>query len=92
MKSKRNIRRYWNEKAFDFFVGKKIAMARYLTEKEMVNIFGEEKYGSYRVPLALFFEDGSYTFPQMDDEGNDGGALATSSKKEPVMPVLSKGD
>lgn len=92
MKSKKNIRRYWNAKAFDFFVGKKIAMARYLTEREMVNTFGEEKYGSYKVPLALFFEDGSYTFPQMDDEGNDGGALATSSKEEPVMPVLSRRD
>ena len=92
MKSKKNIIRDWNAKAFDFFVGKKIAMARYLTEREMVNTFGEEKYGSYKVPLALFFDDGSYTFPQMDDEGNDGGALATSSKEEPVMPVLSRGD
>jgi len=92
MKSKRNIRKYWNEKAAVFFVGKKIVKARYLTEKEMVNVFGEEELGSYKVPLALFFDDGSYTFPQMDDEGNDGGALATSSKKEPLMPVLSRRD
>ena len=88
MKSKKNIRRDWNAKAFDFFVGKKIAMARYLTEKEMINTFGEEKYGSYKVPLALFFDDGSYTFPQMDDEGNDGGSLFTSFKDLSVIPVI----
>lgn len=86
------IRRDWNAKAFDFFVGKKIILARYLTEKEMVNAFGEEKYGCDKVPLALIFDDGSFAFPMMDDEGNDGGALATSSKEEPVMPVLSRGD
>ena len=38
MKSKKNIRRDWNAKAFDFFVGKKIITARYLTEKEIVLI------------------------------------------------------
>jgi len=92
MKSKRNIRKYWNEKAFDFFVGKTIVKARYLTEKEMVNVFGDENSGCYKVPLALFFEDGSYTFSMMDDEGNDGGAFATSSEKEPLMPVISRGD
>jgi len=27
-----------------------------------------------------------------DDEGNDGGALATSSQEEPTLPVIGRGD
>ena len=36
MESKRIIRKYWDEKAEDFFIGKKIVEARYLTEEEMI--------------------------------------------------------
>ena len=86
MESKRIIRKYWDEKAEDFFIGKKIVEARYLTEEEMISCFG---IGCDKVPLALFFDDGSYTFPQMDDEGNDGGALAISGQTG-VLPVLSR--
>jgi hypothetical protein len=91
MKSKRDIRRYWNAKAFDFFRGKKIAMARYLTEREMITFFGGEKLGSNRVPIILEFDDRSYAIPFMDDEGNDGGAIYLSNE-EGVLPVLSRGD
>ena len=91
MKGKKDIRRYWNGKAFDFFVGKKIAMARYLTDKEMITFFGEESLGSYKVPIILEFDDRSYAIPFMDDEGNDGGAIYVSNK-EGVLPVLARGD
>jgi hypothetical protein len=91
MKSKKNIRRYWNEKAFDFFVGKKIVMARYLHKEEMDNFFGEEDMGCYKVPVILVFDDKSYAIPFMDDEGNDGGAIYVSNK-EGVLPVLARGD
>ncbi len=91
MKSKRNIRKYWNEKAFDFFVGKKIVGARYLTEEEMISCFGDESIGCDRVPVGIIFDDGSFAFPMKDDEGNDGGALAISGQTG-VLPVLSRGD
>ena len=89
MKSKRDIRRYWNEKAEDFFIGKKIVEARYLTEEEMISCFGDEDIGCDKVPVGIIFDDGSFAFPMMDDEGNDGGALAISGQTG-VLPVLSR--
>ncbi len=91
MKSKRDIRRHWNGKAFDFFRGKKIAMARYLTEREMITFFGGERLGSHRVPIILEFDDRSYAIPFMDNEGNDGGAIYISNE-EGVLPALNRGE
>jgi hypothetical protein len=41
-------------------------------------------------PLAIFFTDGSFIFPSMDDEGNDGGSLfgKTSNGEDIAFPVL----
>ena len=83
------IRKIWDKKAQDFFVGKKIVGVRYLTEKEMTKFFGEEDWGSDKVPLAFYFDDDSWAFPTMDDEGNDGGALLTSTGD---FPVISRAD
>ena len=52
--------------------GKTIAKVEYLSPKE-----GEEMMW-YKLPLAITFTDGSWIFPMADDEGNDGGSLATS--------------
>jgi hypothetical protein len=54
---------------FDFLVGKTIASVRYMTEQE-----AHEALWSSR-PLIIRFTDGSMLIPQMDDEGNDGGAM-----------------
>tara|TARA_R110001592_G_scaffold85820_1_gene253451 strand:+ start:2092 stop:2265 length:174 start_codon:yes stop_codon:yes gene_type:complete len=34
-----------------------------------------EDFGWYKRPLIIEFSDGSMLIPQMDDEGNDGGAV-----------------
>ena len=75
----------WEKEISDFLVGKTIKSARYVTKKEMVYCFGDS---SNQVPLVIDFTDGSYIFPMADDEGNDGGALATSDKKLSTIPVM----
>ena len=67
-----------------FLIGKKINNVRYLTSEEMIDCFGDD---GYKVPLVIEFTDGSWIFPMSDDEGNDGGALATSSEEYPTIPV-----
>ncbi len=72
----------WAKRASEFLVGKKIKQVRYLTDKEV------ESLGWYSSALVIFFEDGSHFFPSKDDEGNDAGALFTSDKKMPTIPVI----
>tara|TARA_B000000460_G_scaffold234948_1_gene195793 strand:- start:2572 stop:3009 length:438 start_codon:yes stop_codon:yes gene_type:complete len=61
---------YWNNYAKRHLLDKVIAHTRYMTEDEANAIDWTTR------PLALIMEDGSYIFPSMDDEGNDGGAFA----------------
>jgi len=86
------VRKDLNKIAKKFLVGKTIQNARYLSKEEMNDCFGEEDYGGMRIPLVIEFTDGSWIFPMSDDEGNDGGALATSSEEQPTIPVIRRGD
>ena len=54
---------------FTFLTGKTIASVRYMTEQECKRMMWHSR------PLLIRFTDGSYIIPQMDDEGNDGGAM-----------------
>jgi len=42
---------------------------------------GLQQCGWYKRPIVIEFTDGSYIMPQMDDEGNDGGALFYQDEK-----------
>jgi hypothetical protein len=74
----------WNKFAKKNLLGKTIASVRYMTKAEAKAMYWESR------PLAIFFTDGSYIFPSMDDEGNDGGALfgKTSNGEDLTFPVL----
>lgn len=72
----------WEADISKFLKGKTIQSVRYMTENE------KEEYMWHSRPLAIFFTDGSFIFPMADDEGNDGGALCTSSEELPVIPVM----
>ena len=72
----------WNKIAQKMLVGKTVKSVSYLTEKE-----AEEMGWSMR-PVVIEFTDGTQIFPMRDDEGNDGGALATSDPKNQTLPVL----
>lgn len=74
----------WENKISSKLVGKTIAKVEYLSPKE-----GEEMMW-YKLPLAITFTDGSWIFPMADDEGNDGGSLATSIEGLETIPVMGR--
>ena len=75
------IEQRWTKTA-KILEGKTISKVRYFTEEEAEGWFGR--------PIVIFFDDGSYIFPQSDDEGNDAGALGVSHDlvKCEVLPVI----
>lgn len=58
-----------NEKFQKLLTGKTISRCSYMTEENA------KDFGWYKRPLIIEFTDGSMLIPQMDDEGNDGGAV-----------------
>ena len=74
----------WSEKAHTALKGKTITGARYLTPEET------EAFGWYRPSLVIELSDGSCLIAQMDDEGNDGGAIVHlhSDGNENLFPTL----
>ena len=81
-----NTRDRWTKDIEKFLVGKKIIHVRYMSKSEM------EDTGWYKNSIMITFDDGSWINPMQDDEGNDGGALATSSETLPVIPVIGQED
>ena len=78
------MEKHWNEFAKKHLVGKRIASVRYMSKEEA------DQMGWHSRPLAIIFTDGSFIFPSMDDEGNDGGTLfgQTSNGEDIAFPVL----
>ena len=77
------LREYWGNLASNFLVGKTIRRVRYLTDREREDI-AWDKSG-----LVIEFEDGHGLLAMRDDEGNDAGALWTSSQSEiNVIPTI----
>ena len=73
----------WTKEASDLLLGKRIVKVEYMSKEEA------EKTGWYNCPVLIGLEDGSWIVPQSDDEGNDGGVIAVSSKDDyKILPVL----
>lgn len=83
-----NVLEHWNKQCTDFLEGKTIKHVRYMTRSELVKVGSDWIH----VPLVIIFTDGSYIFPMRDDEGNDGGSLATSDKNLLTIPTISPSD
>tara|TARA_Y100001972_G_C7408466_1_gene211871 strand:- start:29 stop:256 length:228 start_codon:yes stop_codon:yes gene_type:complete len=62
----------------------KIVNVEYMTKKET------DDYGWYKCPIVITLSNGVVLVPMQDDEGNDGGAIATNIEKLPVIPVHNK--
>jgi len=77
-----DLRRTWSERATSAFKGKRVALIRWMTQAEI-----KEMGWCHSAPVIVF-EDGSNIVAQMDDEGNDAGALSTSSESVPILPVI----
>ena len=73
----------WTSHARKQLVGKKIVGVFYMPEDVT------EEIGWYKRPLMLKLDDGSFLYPQMDDEGNDGGAFYyQKGDKGETLPVF----
>jgi len=77
-----NLEPKWEEIATKMLVGREIVIARYLTKEE-----ADAMLITHR-PIVLQLDDGNLVYPMSDDEGDDGGALYTNDKKQPVIPVM----
>ena len=63
-------------------VGKTITNVRYLQPCEIDNL------GWYKSSLLVEFDDKTCLIPQMDDEGNDGGAMLYINHKTNKQEVI----
>lgn len=72
----------WNEACAKLLVGRKIVAVRYQTKEEM------EQHGWYNKALIILLDDGTAFYPSQDDEGNNAGALFTTSDDLPTIPVI----
>jgi len=72
----------WEKRIAKCLVGRKIVEIRYLSKEE------SENCGFYNLPLVLILDNGEWLMPMRDDEGNDGGAMATSYKNLSTIPVM----
>ena len=80
----KNPREYWTKEVRKKLIGKKIVDVQYLSEASATDGFGFMG----KMPVIIYFHDRSWIVPMMDDEGNDGGALATSFEDLETIPVI----
>ena len=76
------ITKNWEGKISEKLVGRTIVKVEYLTQEET------DKNYWYKRPIALVLDDGNCLIPMADDEGNDGGSIATSFKELDTIPVM----
>ena len=77
----------WTEFAKKRLIGKKIVSVEYMTGQEINNL------GWYCRPICLKLDDGTWIYPQRDDEGNDGGVLYYHNENDSqIFPVLGEND
>jgi hypothetical protein len=72
----------WEDRCSAILVGKTIKYVRYQYTTEMKDMGWSKK------SLIIFFTDGSYIFPAMDDEANNAGAILTSFKGLEGIPTI----
>ena len=83
--SNKELTKLWTDK-FQFLIGSKIIKVDYMSNEEADDLGWSDR------PIQIHLDNGAVLSPQADDEGNDGGALATSSKTLPVIPVIGQED
>ena len=72
----------WRDKVAKHLVGRTIVDVFYLVPKEADDMMWTSR------PIVLRLDNDKFLFPMMDDEGNDGGALATTIEELTVIPVM----
>ena len=77
--TERELNERWEATANKILLNRKIVKIKWLTEDQ-----AEQEFGWRKRPVMLILDDGTEIVPQMDDEGNDGGALLWINPKETV--------
>lgn len=77
------IEPFWTSRIERTLVGRTIVGVQYLTVEE------QKEMGWFKRPIVLILDDGNYLMPMQDDEGNDGGALATGYKNLQTIPIIN---
>lgn len=72
----------WLKDIKKHLLGKKITAIEYISEAEA------KQSDWYKRPIAIQLDNKEWIIPMMDDEGNDGGAMSTTFKELPTIPVL----
>ena len=87
MSKKRKIEDRWTEIAEKRVLGKQIVAVEYMSDQEAEHM----RWGNR--PVAFKLNDGTWLYPQADDEGNDGGAMYHANKEDSeIFPVIGIGD
>ena len=81
--SKTNLEQEWVQAISDKLVGKTIKEVRYISDEEARGMDWHAR------SVAIQLSDGEWVFPMQDDEGNGPGALSTTYKDLPTIPVFS---
>ena len=76
------VEQYLTELTAKHLVGKKIVKVEYFPKDMMEDMMWHSR------PIAIHLEDGNIITPQMDDEGNDGGAMLTTFEDLGTIPVI----
>ena len=72
----------WTKDVEKLLLGRKIVKIEWMSNKDA------NQCEWYSRPICLLLDNGVWIYPMRDDEGNDGGALATSAESMPVIPVF----
>ena len=83
----KNLTERWNKQAKKVLLNRKIVQVKYVDTKEA------NSYMWGKRPISFTLDNGTRIIVQMDDEGNDGGALWYGNKDgQDLLPVLSLED
>ena len=80
--SNAELKKEWGQLAAQLLVGKTIKKVTYMTAKEQDSFMWNQS------AVVIELNDGTLLWPSADDEGNDAGALFTTNKNLPVIPVI----
>ena len=82
MASENEIRKRWTNNAAALLKGRTITQVRYMTDEET------EAMGWHHAAVVLQLDNGVAIWPSSDDEGNNAGAMFTTSKTMDTIPVI----
>ncbi len=72
----------WIEQSEKVLLGRRILKIRYMTKKEA------EELGWDNRAIVIGLDNGTLIWPSMDEEGNNAGAIFTTDKDLPTIPVF----